>query len=220
MATKRMILSAIWEDEWFGQIDYFQQALWIGLFSKCADDQGRILYNPTLIRASIFPYKDPPITEINLAIESFAEAGKIIIYNSNGKGLIQIVAWWKNQKPQWANPSLYAAPDGWTDHIRTRQGGVFTQINWVDVSTTSESSAPEAPNKVDTLSDKVEAQPYSDTLSDKGVGHISVSVPVSVSRINTAPSGALEEIPEPIPRIKSSPQPTNHLKWKSSIVER
>ena len=181
MATKRMILSAIWEDEWFGQIDYFQQALWIGLFSKCADDQGRILYNPILIRASIFPYKDPSAKEIGEAIESFAKAGKIIIYTSKCKGLIQIVAWWKNQTPQWANPSIYEPPDDWTDHIRTRQGGKFTQINWFDKPNINGAPIPDEPVLDDTLSDKVEAQPYNDTLSDNGVGHVSVSVPISVS---------------------------------------
>jgi hypothetical protein len=34
MANSRIITSAIWEDDWFGQLGFFEQALWIGLFSK------------------------------------------------------------------------------------------------------------------------------------------------------------------------------------------
>ena len=131
MASRRMITSAIWEDEWFGELDFFEQVLWIGLFSKCADDQGRLKDNAILIRASVFPYKDTDVDIIVAALECFEQAGRIIRYEANGKMLIQIVKWWEHQKPQWAAASQWEPPSTeYDDRIRTRLNGQYYEVNW------------------------------------------------------------------------------------------
>jgi len=130
MANRRMISSSTWEDEFIGELDFFQRCLWIGLFSSCADDQGRLLDNPILIRAKLFPYDDIQIEKIEEGLVKFQEHGKILRYSANGKALIQILRWWENQKSQWAGRSKYTAPDGWTDHIRTRENGKYISENW------------------------------------------------------------------------------------------
>jgi len=125
-----MITSAIWEDEWFGELDFFEQALWIGLFSKCADDQGRLKDNAILIRASVFPYKDVDVNTITTALEHFEQAGRIIRYEAGGKPLIQFVKWWEHQRPQWAAASQWEPPTEHIDRIRTRLNGQYHEVNW------------------------------------------------------------------------------------------
>lgn len=132
MATRRMITSDIWDDEWFGELGFFEQALWIGLFSKCADDQGRMRDNAMLIRAAVFPYKDIDTTEIDAALQMFSESGKIVRYSVNGKEYIQLLHWWEHQRPQWASPSKYQPPVGWVDRVRTNINREYIEINWKD----------------------------------------------------------------------------------------
>jgi len=130
MANKRLITSAIWEDDWFGQLDFFDQALWIGLFSKCADDQGRLLDNAVLMRAAIFPYKDIDVARIEAALAGFEQDGRIHRYEAGGKRLIQVVHWWEHQPQQWAMASKWLAPDGWVDHVRTTRDQKVVTENW------------------------------------------------------------------------------------------
>ncbi len=121
MAIRRMILSNIWDDEFVGNLSFFERLLWIGLFSRCADDQGRLLDNALVIRAQVFPYDNVAADDIEQALARFADAGKITRYAVNGRRLIQLVRWWTNQKPQWAYESKFPGPPGWTDHVRTKE---------------------------------------------------------------------------------------------------
>lgn len=130
MAKNRLIASDIWADDWFGPLPFFEQALWIGLFSQCADDQGRLLDNPVLIRASVFPYKDIAMADIVKALALFERDGKIHRYQADGKKLIQIVNWWDHQHAQWVQPSQWPSPEGWHDAVRTRMNGTYLSENW------------------------------------------------------------------------------------------
>jgi hypothetical protein len=130
VANRRMITSDIFADDWYGQLGFFEQQLWIGLFAKCADDQGRLLDNSFLIRAALFPYKDVAGAEIDAVLTAFAEAGKILRYEGDGKALVQICNWWDHQRPQWASPSQWPAPEGWRDRVRTRVSGQYVEDGW------------------------------------------------------------------------------------------
>ena len=143
MARARVISSSIFDDEWYGPLDFFQQQLWIGLFAKCADDQGRLLDNPVLIRAAIFPYKDTPVAQIDAALTAFSEAGKLMRYRVGGKALIQLAKWWENQPMQWAAVSRWPAPEGWADRVRTRQNNRYVEVNWRPHPTPSVTPSPE-----------------------------------------------------------------------------
>lgn len=182
MANRRMISSDIWEDDWFGQLDFFEQALWIGLFSKCADDQGRMLNNPVLIRAAVFPYKDVALKDVAEAISRFSDAGRVTLYTTDGKAMLQLVNWWEHQRPQWAQPSKWAAPDGWKDRIRTRDGGVYRTENWFESRETTKTPTPPTSNDepMDTSNESTMQHTLSDTLSDNLVRQYPVPVPVSV----------------------------------------
>ena len=130
MAEKRIIASEIWQDDWYGSLPFFEKLLWIGLFSRCADDQGRLLDNAIVIRSLVFPYDDIPVSEIENSLILYASGRKIIRYESGGKRYIQIVNWWDHQQGQWATPSKHPAPEGWTDKVRSFIKGEYREENW------------------------------------------------------------------------------------------
>lgn len=128
MAERRAIKSRIWDDEFFGELSFFEQLLWIALFSRLADDQGRIIDNPTLISSQVFPYKQVPADDIEMALQAFGD--HIIRYEAKGRRYIQLAKWWENQPMQYAVPSNYPAPDGWDDRYRTFYKGNSIVFNW------------------------------------------------------------------------------------------
>jgi hypothetical protein len=74
---------------------------------------------------------DMPLKDIEKAIQLFSIDGRILRYEKDGKKLIQILNWWKHQKPRWASYSNYPAPDGWTDRYRYHGAeNVIIEKNW------------------------------------------------------------------------------------------
>jgi len=131
MTNKRMINGDTFEDEFFTTLSIFDRLLWIGCITKLADDQGRFRDNVALIRSNLFPMDDIPLNDIEKAIQLFSIDGRILRYEKDGKKLIQIVNWWKHQKPRWASASNYPAPDGWVDRYRYHgEGNKILESNW------------------------------------------------------------------------------------------
>lgn len=132
MPGKRMINGNVWEDQFFLNLTIFERLLWIGILTACADDQGRLQDHAALIRSKVFPIDDISLKEIEAGLEKFAEAGKIDRYEVNGKKAIQVVNWWKHQKPRWAGASTLPAPGGWVDRERYHSSGntIHTSSGW------------------------------------------------------------------------------------------
>ena len=131
MSEGRMISAKIFKDDFVGNLNFFERLVWLGLIVACVDDQGRCLDNAKLIDAEVFPYDDVSKEKINLVLDNFVRVGKIIRYEARNQKLLQIVNWWKNQKPGWAGPSVYEAPSDWTDRIHCHgKGNVITTLNW------------------------------------------------------------------------------------------
>lgn len=135
----RNIAPEIFSDEFFGTLPMAHRVLWIGLLTNIADDQGRMLDNPALIRSLIFPYDaDVTVAIVEKALSLFAKTHKIVRYkagtNGSGRQLIQITNWWRYQKSaQWAAKSSYPAPAKWADRIRIHVAGGGNQpytFNW------------------------------------------------------------------------------------------
>lgn len=164
MANKRIIQSAIFEDEFFGELSFFERLLWIGIFTRCADDQGRMLDNPIIIRSQVFPYDDIQAKDINTGLEVFNGAGKITRYTVQGKKYIQIVKWFDNQQPQWAMPSKYPAPPNWKDRVRSYIKGVYNCENW------PEKRQPNTPPEPE-IADHLDTPPGESTLPVQVTGH-------------------------------------------------
>lgn len=129
--ARRLIAAKTFEDEWFGCLDDRTALVWFGLITTIADDQGRFPAISALIRSRLFAYRDVPISDVEGALEAFTAAGKLHRYEADGKTLLQIVNWWKHQRPTWAQPSEYPAPKGWTDRARHRENGKYVvSENW------------------------------------------------------------------------------------------
>jgi DnaD/phage-associated family protein len=129
-------------DEYFGTLGLLSRCLWIGLIVVCADDQGRVLDNSTMIRNQVFPFDDYrtiTINEVELALLDYAKHLKIVRYqvgtNGTGKHVIQIVNWWKYQRSaSFMSASKYPPPDGWVDRCRYHTtGNQIIKTNWEDL---------------------------------------------------------------------------------------
>ncbi len=203
MANKRIISSGIFEDEFFGQLGMMQRLLWIGLFTRCADDQGRTIDNPIVIRSQVFPFDDIPASEIDKALALFAVEGKLIRYkDERGRGYLQLVKWWENQAPQWAMPSKYPAPEGWKDRVRSYIKGVYHCENWPERVTKADKPAPVV--EPDKTPPHLDTPPGQSTLSPQVAGH----------EINPVLNPVLNPNPEINPLIKEEEEdlapPTPH----------
>lgn len=130
MPTRRMIDPAIWQSESMAGLTRDQRLLFIGLFSN-ADDQGRMRGNPNLIRSQVFPFDEDITTDdIRRDLQAIAKQDCIIIYEVEGKELIQLAHWWDYQSPQWAYPSKYEPPSNWYDRLRYRKDNSVITYNW------------------------------------------------------------------------------------------
>lgn len=123
MANRRMISGDVFEDDFFGTLNFLERLLWIGLITSVADDQGRMMDNTVQIKAKVFLFDRVHDSQVETALAKCDAAGKIARYLGSGKLLIQIINWWKYQTPAWASPSKYPAPDGWIDRIKYHATG-------------------------------------------------------------------------------------------------
>jgi len=129
--TRRMIISEMWEDDFFVSLSMIDRLIWIGIISACADDQGRLQDNANLIKSKVFPLDSFNADNIEAALKRFCKADKILRYTAGGKKIIQIISWWKHQTPQWAGHSILPAPDGWIDRERFHgKGNKIIITNW------------------------------------------------------------------------------------------
>ena len=118
------------DDEWFGLLSDREMLIWIGVFSRLRDDQGRFIENAALARARLFPYRDVPVKDVQDAFDRFVLEGRLHRYTAGKHRILQISTWWEHQKPHWAAESKLPSPEGWTDRIKTRQSGSYVSTNW------------------------------------------------------------------------------------------
>lgn len=96
------------------------QLLWSRLLAA-ADDQGRQLGDPLLVRAACLPLVEAATPrKIEQWLSEIEAAGMIRRYEANGQRLIQISKWWDYQAGmRHAWPSRWPAPQGWAaDTVR------------------------------------------------------------------------------------------------------
>jgi hypothetical protein len=114
------------------RLDLLTREIWTGLNLVVADAQGRLLDNPALILARLFPYEYGQITTdmIEASLVSLAAQNWLMRYEIAGMHLIQILQWWEGNSIQYAYPSKYPAPIGWDDRtIYNKRSQKFTE-NW------------------------------------------------------------------------------------------
>lgn len=129
--TASVVSPTLFDDEWFGQLSDREMIVWIGIFGRLRDDQGRFIENAALARARLFPYRDVPVRDVQMAFDRFVGDNRLYRYQTaDGKQVLQIVNWWIHQRPQWASPSKLPPPEGWTDRVRYRRNGSYEAVNW------------------------------------------------------------------------------------------
>lgn len=127
--SKRMVEQTVWTNPNFAARSMVERLLWIGLITN-ADDQGRLVGHPGIVKAAVFPVDQITPAKINAGLAVYAEIGWLIRYEVKGVQYAQIVHWWEHQQMRWAAPSLYPAPEGWKDRIRYRKGDQIIIENW------------------------------------------------------------------------------------------
>ena len=89
-----------------------------------ADDQGRHRGGAGSVWAETFPrMRKIRESDVSKWLDELDGAGMIIRYQDDGEDLIQLRSWWNWQRLEWARPSRWAAPEGWTDAVGKRPDG-------------------------------------------------------------------------------------------------
>ena len=145
-AGRRILPQSMSTDPRYSRVSLKAKVLYPLLWVN-ADDQGRLSGDPGKLKLAVCP-SVPEITsaEIPALIEEMHREHLIIAYPSRNGLAIQIVDWWLIQRPQWAWPSDYEAPMGWTDHLRYKRGRKEeVKVNWPpDSGDNSPENSPES----------------------------------------------------------------------------
>ena len=76
MARKRMISPEIWENQSFGELSLLAKVLFIGMISQ-ADDDGKGVLSPQLLKSKILPYDELRIADIDKALKEIGHNASV-----------------------------------------------------------------------------------------------------------------------------------------------
>jgi len=94
---RRLITSAIFLNEKFGNLEDAGRLLFIGCFAN-ADDDGRLKASPKYLKALIFPYDNDKTPEIIEGLrDKCCDLGLIYVYNCNGSEYLYCIGWDEHQ---------------------------------------------------------------------------------------------------------------------------
>ena len=105
----RLLRESICRSESIDALSWFEEVLFYRLIVNC-DDFGRFDGRPAIIKGSLFPLKDVAIADIKKALEKLVTLGMIMVYESQGKPVIQLLTWEKHPAIR-AKRSKYPAYD-------------------------------------------------------------------------------------------------------------
>ncbi|MDH5511480.1 MAG: hypothetical protein OEZ32_14160, partial [Nitrospinota bacterium] len=108
---KRMISPDFWTDGAIVSMSAMARLLFIGLW-QCADDWGRLKYDPRRLRLKIFPADRVNIEKLVYELEQAdPDDPLIILYEVNGFKYLQVTKFSKHQRIDKRRDSKYPAPD-------------------------------------------------------------------------------------------------------------
>ena len=109
----RSVLPAFWSSEQVASVGVLPRLLFVGLWNY-ADDEGRGLDNPRLIRAALFALDDEITSKkVDAAMAELASARLVVRYEVQGKKLFAIPSFRRHQKPRRFVASKLPAPPHW-----------------------------------------------------------------------------------------------------------
>lgn len=116
----------------FAQLCLKGKVLWPMLLAA-SDDQGRGLAEDKTVKWKVCPnVVEITVKDITDLLCEMQHEGMICLYcDDRGRSLYQITRWWEYQCMQWAQPSKYEPPEGWTDRVRVnRRDTGYAAKNW------------------------------------------------------------------------------------------
>lgn len=106
----RTIKPEVWQDDNFGNVNFESRLLFLGLVTQ-ADDDGRLVGAPSLIRSQIFPFDSRlTLTRVKSWLEELQKAGLIVLYEHNKNPYIALPKWGNHQKINRPRPSKLPPP--------------------------------------------------------------------------------------------------------------
>jgi hypothetical protein len=118
IARGRLVPQSLSTDPRVGCLSLKAALLFPLMWINC-DDQGRISGNPSEVKYVACPNIDHITKEdIPGLLKELQTQELIKVYSTSKVNAIQMLDWWEEQKLQWAYPSRYPPPEGWTDHLR------------------------------------------------------------------------------------------------------
>lgn len=91
-------------------LSHFEQLLWIGLWTE-ADDHGRLIDDPRLIKAALFPLdNDVHLKHITDGLEALALRGRVHRYAVDGRTYIAVTNWHDHQAINRPGKPKHPAP--------------------------------------------------------------------------------------------------------------
>ena len=148
VARGRILPQSLSTDPRMGQLSLKAALLFPLIWINC-DDQGRVSGNPHEIKYACCPNIDHiSKTDIGELLKELDEQELIKVYATSKTMAIQMLDWWEVQRLQWAYPSEYPPPEGWTDHLRyhPRPKEIITE-NWPPSGQLASKLLPSAPAK-------------------------------------------------------------------------
>ena len=132
LARGRLLPQSLSTDPRMGRLSLKAVALFPLMWVNC-DDQGRITGDPDEIKYAVCPNIEH-ITrqEVPQLLMELQDQNIIQCYNSSKASAIQMLDWWDcNPKLQWAWPSQFSPPEGWTAHLRYKASAKeVVTVNW------------------------------------------------------------------------------------------
>jgi len=108
MPLKRFIHEEMFTSEDFTTLGPWERLLWIGLFGKVADDEGRGKATPGYLKSEVFPMDQVTPETVAGWLAVLASKGMIRIYeDAEGRMIFDIPSWKRWQRPKWVVASKF-----------------------------------------------------------------------------------------------------------------
>ena len=148
-ARGRILPQSLSIDPRYGRLSLKARVLYPLIWTGC-DDQGRTTGDPDEIKYAVCPNMDDISKEdIPKLLEELETQSFVKVYSTSKHRAVQMLDWWEVQKLQWAWPSDYPPPPGWSDRLRYKKGKkqVVTE-NWDSPESSPENSPERDEGKV------------------------------------------------------------------------
>ena len=118
VARGRVFPQSYSTDRRYGRLSLQACALFPLMWAN-ADDQGRLSGEPEEVKYACCPNIDHiSKADIPALLEELNKNNLVKVYTTSKTQATQMLDWWEVQRLQWAYPSEYPPPEGWTDHLR------------------------------------------------------------------------------------------------------